>query len=1032
MLITDSLAEKPATQTPSPTPSIPSDDDSIICNHAHPKDFKVEAIRCGNAVTAGKILLFARGAKPVINLPIQNDRSQSIPAECTLVLTDRAGKQIDKKSAALSLAPGAATNFAYTFDTTGLKYGVYSLTLRVNSAGQLLTQREYYAGVTTDTVIPKSADGEFVYGLDPNFGGVLPLEPQAPPAPGRRGQQGQADLLPWVDAMGADILRCAGIQFGYDPKGIRPFPDENSIRALDAFRQHGLRVVGMIAPLSINYKVPNGFADEDVQAWSAQAEKTVRQLPGITYWEVGNEPDLGYSMMDLYVRTFEETSRAIKRGNPKALVMNGGITFFGAVGPGNSRRFLQLVKPECIDVIAYHAHGSGSTAERNVYEQAQKAVVKYGKGDKPFADTESGMFVGSKKQEDAQAWMVAQKQTYAQSVGLKFLMTFRLHAFRSETGWGLLRSDTEPNPAIVAYRALTEHLKSLAFQKKLSLSQASAEGYSFAQPKGPQRACVVWSNEPAFYNAHLKVAASAKDAANLRLMDVYGNTSPADISEDGIVRMEVTQAPVYLLWDAADPKFQASVTRSMLRTPDMATIIPDASAPLDIGIENSTDSNIDATLSAAVTASGNASVTPEKQTIAVPAHKIVPVSLSVQWTPSRQSDEVRWPVSWLAFTDLQESDVNLAETTELPAAIKGEAGRSVQPVNSSIALLRPGESPREKRPGFVFATVHSDIDQVIHIGCAADFWMEFFVNGKVVCSTMDKGNGSTSANERIIELPLKKGENLLAVKVLSGKGGWSLSVIPPSQLSAILDPGKANNCIDLSLEADGKVLARERLACRPVRSIALLENVKRSGPKEEWLKLTPDFSLENANVTNLYDKAQDRSKWWQGSNDLSATAWIRSDNGRVYLLVWVLDDKDVTGTNPEKMSESDSLQLAVTSNAPGSSPDAKPSVDLYTIGRVNGKTTIFKETSSRGLAKGLVDAASPEIQAEVERSDAGTFYRISLDRSVTGSGVFGLNFLVNDNDDGYRKQYIQWVGGLGEALNPSLWQQFILQTKSDK
>ena len=1014
----DSVAQTPA----APPASAPADDDSIICNHIRPKDSTVEEIRCGNAITDGKILLFAHGTKPVIDLPIRNDRSQFVPADCTLVLTDREGRLLDRKSSSLSLVAGAATKLPYTLDTKALKNGVYSLTLCVNSGGKLLAQREYYVGVTTDTVIPKSADGGFLYGLDPNFGSVLPLEPQAPPAPGRRGQQGQAGLLPWIDAMGVDILRCAGIQFGYDPKGIRPFPNENTTHTMDVMRQHCLRVVGMIGPLSINYNAPNGFADEDVKAWAAQAEKAVRQLPDITYWELGNEPDLGYSMMDLYVRTFEETSRAVKRGNPKALVMNGGITFFGAVGPGNSRRFLQLVKPECIDVIAYHAHGFGSKAERNVYEQAQKAAAKYGKGDKPFADTESGMFVGSKKQEDAQAWMVAEKQTYAQSVGLKFLMTFRLHAFRSETGWGLIRSDAEPNPAIIAYRALTEHLKGLAFQKTLPLSQSNAEGYSFAQPKGPQRACIVWSNEPAFYNAYLKVAASAKDAGNPRLMDVYGNTSPAEVSEDGVVRVEVTQAPVYFLWDAADPQFEASVTQSMMHLPDMATIVPNGSSPLKIEIENRSNADVDATLSASITASGKASVTPEKQTITVPAHKIVPVSLSVQWTPSRQNDEVRWPASWLAFTDLQESDVNLAETTALPAAIKGAAGRSVQPVNNSIALLRPGEAPREKRPGFVFATVHSDINQVIRIGCAADFWMEFFVNGKVVCSTMEKGNGSTNANERIIELPLKKGENLLAVKVLSGKGGWGLSVIPPSQLSAILDPGKATNCIDLSLEAGGKVLARERLACRPVRSIALLENVKWSGPKEEWMKLTPDFILENANVTNLYDKAQDRSRWWQGGSDLSGTAWIRSDDRRVYLTVLVADDKDVTGTDPEKMGEFDSLEVGISNAA---NADGKPSVNLYTIGRANGKAVIYKGLSSCGAGNGMVDPASAEISASIEWGATSTLYQICLDRSGIGSGVFSLNFLVNDNDDGYRKQYMQWTGGLGEARNPNLWQQFI-------
>jgi hypothetical protein len=52
---------------------------------------------------------------------------------------------------------------------------------------------------------------------------------------------------------------------------------------------------------------------------------------------------------------------------------------------------------------------------------------------------------------------------------------------------------------------------------------------------------------------------------------------------------------------------------------------------------------------------------------------------------------------------------------------------------------------------------------------------------------------------------------------------------------------------------------------------------------------------------------------------------------------------------------------------------------------------------------------------------------VALDRSQVGDGIFRLNVLVNDNDDGYRKQYMQWTKGLGESRDPSLWDQFILK-----
>jgi len=1027
-LVSTSLSQSPnpsasgtentsAAPTAIPQTSLPPDDDAIICNHVHPKGYVPEPVRCKNPVTASKILLFPAGAKPSIDFPIQNDRHENVTADCVLTVTNREEKQIEQKTASITLTSGTSTNFTYTFDTTGLKYGVYNINLRVSSGGQLITKREYYAGVTTPGDIPKSPPGAFLYGLDPNYGGVIQRAPDY--SNPKRMRQGQCDLLGWIDAMGVDILRDAGIGVNHD----RPleFPDKEQQEDLLTIKKHGLCVTGMISPIVPNHAIPNGYSDEMIHNWTSAVEQIVARTPEIQYWELGNEPDLSGNM-DYYVRIFQDTARAVKKGNPKAQVMNGGLSFFGAFGPGNSRRFLQLVDPSCFDVIAYHAHGFGSGAERNIYEMARKAAIKYGKGNLPFCDTESGMFVGSKKQEDAQAWMVVQKQAYAQAVGLKFLMTFRLHAFRSETGWGLLHEDYEPNPAILAYRAMTQNLKGLPYQATLALKQTNAEGYSFAQPNGPARACLIWSNIPAFYNVYVKIAASAKDARNARFMDIYGNMTPVDLSEDGIARVEVTQAPTYLLWNAADSAFKPSAASSMLRTPDMATVIPNDSTPLDFKIVNETDVTVTGTLNTSITASGGGSITPPHQAISVPAHGSVPASLSIKWSPPH--NQVQWPSSWLAFTDLQESDVDLSQITELPSTIKGIAGRRVQRAANSTAipLLRPGESPREKRPGFLFGNIHSEVDQVVKIGVAADWWLELRLNGKIVCSTMEKGNAAIPATDRVVELPLRKGDNLLSARILSGKGGWNLTLVPPSELSALLNPEEGTDRIDLSLEGDGKVLARERLALRPVRSVTPLSDIQWNDTHEEWAKLTPDLTLENANVTNLYDKQQDRSKWWQGSNDLSAVAWIRADSHRLYLVVRVLDDKDVTGSDPDKMPEFDSLQVAVN---PVSASAGKDGVELYTIGRVDGKVTIFREESARGLAKALVDPSSSEINASIERDTGVTFYRVSLDHSITGLGVFGLNFLINDNDDGYRKQYIQWTGGLGEGENPSLWQLFV-------
>ena len=1007
-------AAPPAKVWPEPAAAfeLPADDDSIICNHVAPKGVAPPDVRCKNAVTAGEILLFSRGAKLVIDLPVQNDRPAAIPADCTVTLMDRQGTTLRTQSRPLTLATGTATNFSYALDTADLKYGVYSLMLKVTADGKPLTDREYYFGVISGTAIPKAAAGEFLYGLDPNYG-VVTAKPAESAQDGKKARQGQQDLLGWIDAMGVDIVRCAGFWIA---------PGKNTLEAPVAdfdviHNQHKVEVMGMMSPLNPNPKAPDGFLEDDVQKWSAKAEETARLMSEITYWELGNEPDLGYPDMDRYVQTYEKTYQAIKKGNPKAQIMNGAITFHGDAGPKNSLRLIELVKPEFIDIFAFHAHGPGSEHEKRVYELTHQAAVQFGKGDKPLADTESGMFVGSRQQEEMQAWMVIKKQAYAQAVGLKFLMTFRLHAFRSERGWGLLRSDTEPQPAILAYRTMTEHLKGLPFQKKLELTQEYAEGYGFAQAGGSRRACVLWSNQPAFYNVYLKVAGAAKQANRLRLMDMYGNVSPAEISDDGVVRVEVTQTPVYLLWDAAEPQMQVAVVKSMLRTPDMATVIPDGKSELPIRLEVPAGAELaEAILTATISAAGQAVITPDKMTFQhIPPKTSTPITFAIQWNPQQQG--LVWPERWTVYTDVAESDVDLATATAIPEAIKNVLGRQVLAVNGTIPLLRPGELPHEKRPGFVFGMVQSDRDQVVRVGCVADWWMEFRLNGAVVGSTLQTGNKFLTVTERQVDLPLKKGDNLLAFKILSGKGGWNLQLASPAELPALLDPRKAGNCVDLTLTTPGgKILARERLALQPVRRIAALGDLKWGDALERWQKIPADAALGSAQVTNLFEKQQDRSKWWQGEPDLSATVWMRCDSQRLYLLVWVLDDRDVTGTAPEKMGDFDSLRVGV-------SRDGRYK-DEYTVGRIAGKTVLYREVSSLTRPVEQIES-SPEISAEVRRQDKGTFYAVSLDRTLAGDGLFRFNFLVNDNDEGVRKQYLEFSGGMA-AGNPSAWPQFIL------
>jgi len=63
---------------------------------------------------------------------------------------------------------------------------------------------------------------------------------------------------------------------------------------------------------------------------------------------------------------------------------------------------------------------------------------------------------------------------------------------------------------------------------------------------------------------------------------------------------------------------------------------------------------------------------------------------------------------------------------------------------------------------------------VMKVGFAADWWTEIYVNGKKIYDNLGPGNGKDTftVNDHVVEFPVIKGENLLAVKVLSGSNGW--------------------------------------------------------------------------------------------------------------------------------------------------------------------------------------------------------------------------------------------------------------------
>lgn len=89
--------------------------------------------------------------------------------------------------------------------------------------------------------------------------------------------------------------------------------------------------------------------------------------------------------------------------------------------------------------------------------------------------------------------------------------------------------------------------------------------------------------------------------------------------------------------------------------------------------------------------------------------------------------------------------------------------------NCNLDCLRENVG-HEKDECVVYNQFHADHDGKLSIGLGCDWWMQVFCNGVEYLNTMKHGNGigSYSRWNHPLQIPVKKGRNLLAVKLVRG------------------------------------------------------------------------------------------------------------------------------------------------------------------------------------------------------------------------------------------------------------------------
>lgn len=85
-----------------------------------------------------------------------------------------------------------------------------------------------------------------------------------------------------------------------------------------------------------------------------------------------------------------------------------------------------------------------------------------------------------------------------------------------------------------------------------------------------------------------------------------------------------------------------------------------------------------------------------------------------------------------------------------------------------------GDGAEKARTAYLLAELDVPTDGKLLVGAAADWTMEWFIDGAPVAGELSGGKDTVSA-ENVFTVPVAKGKRLLAVKVEAGSAGWCLT-----------------------------------------------------------------------------------------------------------------------------------------------------------------------------------------------------------------------------------------------------------------
>jgi outer membrane protein assembly factor BamB len=240
---------------------------------------------------------------------------------------------------------------------------------------------------------------------------------------------------------------------------------------------------------------------------------------------------------------------------------------------------------------------------------------------------------------------------------------------------------------------------------------------------------------------------------------------------------------------------------------------------------------------------------------------------------SNQLEGVQWPETWQVFGPLPKTIEPLApaELKAIPAALDIDGVRYAgKPVFSSREWLNLGRHTGRfgaSHGAYVMGRIRCQKAGRLVVNASADWWMEWYVDGEAVYSTLLSGNEAPArlATAHTFTVDVSQGEHVVAAFVRSGLAGWTLKsvgglMLPGSPVgrNSICVKLDASSGEDVCVYGDAQLPPRFDLAVPQDIGFSVGSNqtanvvVRRDGPDLEFRLRADTASATDRHTWELY------------------------------------------------------------------------------------------------------------------------------------------------------------------------------------